>query len=77
MVAPAKVMASPILSIKIERRKHKNTRANVTKALTFVFIPDSLKKSSSTVSLAGNTHNGAAVNTAKNNANYPYRAYVI
>jgi hypothetical protein len=30
-----------------------------------------LKKSSSTVSLAGKTHKGAAVKTAKNKANYP------
>ena len=71
IVAPAKVIASPILFIMIDRRKHTVTSVKVTRALTFVFIPLFLKKSSSTVSLAGRTQSGAAVRTAKNKANCP------
>ena len=44
MVAPAKVIASPILLIMIDRRKHTVTSAKVTRALTLVFIPFFLKK---------------------------------
>jgi len=71
IVAPAKVIASPILLIMIDRRKQTVTRVKVTRALTLVFIPLFLKNNSSTVSLAGRTQSGAAVRTAKNKANCP------
>ncbi len=44
----------------------------VTKALIFLFIPVYFQISSSTVSLAGNTQRGDAVNTAKKRAKFPY-----
>ena len=72
IVAPAKVIASPILLIMIDMRKHTETSAKVTRALTLVLIPSCLKSSSSTVSLAGRTQSGAAVRTAKNKANCPF-----
>ena len=76
IVAPAKVMASPILLIMIDRRKHTKTSPKVTRALTLVFIPLCLKRSSSTVSFAGRTQSGAAVRTAKNRVNCPYNHYL-
>jgi hypothetical protein len=57
----------------MESRKHTKTRAKVTKALIFLFNPYSFQNSSSTVSFAGNTQRGAAVITAKNKVNYPFK----
>jgi hypothetical protein len=71
-VEPAIVIASPIAGMNRASRKHTKTSPKVTKALIFLVIPFSFQKSSSTVSLAGKTHSGAAVSTAKNNAKLPY-----
>ena len=71
MVAPATVIASPIWSNDIERRKQTTTRPSVTRTFLFLSRPSFLKKSSSTVSFAGSTHIGAGAITAKNMAKRP------
>ena len=69
MIDAPRVIASPILSMKIESRKQMKTIPSVTRALTFLLKPSSFQNNSSTAFLAGNTLRGAAVMTAKNVAN--------
>lgn len=68
---PAIVMASLIYLNETANAKHTVTKTNVTIAFILVLIPYFFQNNSSTVSLAGKTHKGAAVNIAKNNAKFP------
>jgi len=71
VVEPAIVMASPIFAIKIAGIQHIAIITRVTSAFIFLFMPVFFQNSSSTVSFAGSTTNGEAVNTAKKRAKFP------
>ncbi len=65
------VMASPMSARKIAGTQHTEITAKVTSMLIFLFMPVFFQKSSSTVSLAGNTQSGDEARTAKNSAKLP------
>ena len=66
IVDPTRVKASPMSEIEIAKRKQKVTIRKVIKKLILLLIPGFFQKSSSTVSLHGNTHKGAATNIVIN-----------
>ena len=72
VVEPAIVIASPIEGINKPNKKQTATTPNATITLILALIPYSFQNNSSTVSLAGKTHNGEAESTAKNSAKLPY-----
>lgn len=71
-MAPTRVMASLILVIVTERIKQNKTKKNETITFHFQGMPYYFQKSSSIVSLQGNTTKGAAVKIAKKRAKFPY-----
>lgn len=73
MVQPAIVIASPMSATKIAGSQQIATTPKVTSILIFLFMPVFFQNSSSIVSLAGKTHSGEAVKTAKNSEKLPFR----
>ena len=71
MVHPTIVIASPIPLINVAIPQLTTTNIKVTSRFCFLFIPFSLKNSSSTVSLEGKTQRGAAAIIENNNAKQP------
>lgn len=71
IVQPTNVIASPMPSINDAIPQTITTNIKVTKRFYFLFIPFSLKNSSSIVSLEGKTQRGAAAIIENNNAKQP------
>lgn len=71
IVHPTNVIASPMPPINDAIPQLITTNIKVTRRFCFLFIPFSLKKSSSTVSLEGKTQSGAAATIENNNAKQP------
>lgn len=68
---PAKAIASPIDGIKSANRYDTHRIKNVYKTFSFLLIFLLFKNNSSTVSFAGNTHNGVAAKTDRKEVKFP------